>query len=78
MLALMLDISFVTTRSIQSYDLSWKKKLKNGVITLEEIREAAKTQLGVVREFTVTLRADKSHLGLGEPIPHQPNYEEIR
>jgi SAM-dependent methyltransferase len=68
MLALMLDISFVTTRSIQSYDPSWKKKLKNGVITLEEIREVAKTQLGVVKEYIFHLRADKSHLGLGEEI----------
>ena len=63
MLALMLDINFEIVSGAQKYDESWAKKIASGELTLDQVREAAKTQLGVVHEFSVTLRADKSHLG---------------
>jgi hypothetical protein len=72
MLALMLDISFVTIEAIQTYDTPWQKKINDGDLTKEEVREAARTQLGVIKELKLTLSADKSHLGQGEPIAEAP------
>jgi hypothetical protein len=63
MLALMLDINFEIVRSVQRYDQSWAKKIASGELTLDQVREAAETQLGVVHELIFTLRANKSHLG---------------
>jgi SAM-dependent methyltransferase len=68
LLALMLDINFVTMEAIQTYDAPWRKRIDDGTLTMEEVREASKTQLGVIREFKFSLRADKSHLGQGKPI----------
>ncbi len=68
MLALMLDINFVTMEAVQRYDAPWRKKIDDGELTLDQVREASKTQLGVIRELIFTLCADKSHLGQGEPI----------
>jgi len=68
MLALMLDINFVTLEAIQRYDGPWRKKIENGELNLDQVREAAQTQLGVIKELQITLCADKSHLGQGKPI----------
>ena len=68
LLALMLDINFVTMEAIQTYDAPWRKRIDDGTLTMEEVREASKTQLGVIREFKFSLRADKNHLGQGKPI----------
>ncbi len=66
LLALMLDINFETISARQVYDIPWRKKIAAGELTLDQVREAALTQLGVIRELKITLRADKSHLGLGD------------
>jgi predicted SAM-dependent methyltransferase len=63
MLALMLDINFEIVSAHQRYDERWQKKIASGELTLDQVREAANAQLGVVREIKITLRADKSHLG---------------
>lgn len=62
MVALMLDINFVTVQAVHSYDAAWRRRIDAGELTLEEVREAARTQIGVIREIKVLLRADKSHL----------------
>ena len=63
MLALMLDINFEIVSGAQKYDESWAKKIASGELTLDQVREAAQTQLGVIHELIFTLRANKSHLG---------------
>ena len=72
MLALMLDINFVTLEAIQRYDAPWQQKITDGELTLEQVRDAARTQLGVIKELIIILSADKSHLGQGEPITIEP------
>jgi len=72
MLALMLDINFVMVKAIQRFDDAWRKKMETGELTLEQVRDAAGTRLGVVKELEITLCADKSHLGIGEPIAEVP------
>lgn len=69
MLALMLDINFVILEATQRYDTPWQSKITKGELTRDQVREAALTQLGVVKELNIILSADKSHLGQGEPIP---------
>jgi predicted SAM-dependent methyltransferase len=69
MLALMLDINFEIVSGAQKYDESWAKKIASGELTLDQVREAAETQLGVVYELIFTLRADKSHIGLVDATP---------
>ncbi len=59
MLALMLGIDFTVVEARQVYDERWREKLSSGAATLEQVREAARTQVGVVREIRVTLRANK-------------------
>lgn len=72
MLALMLDINFVMVHAIQRYDGPWRRKLESGELSLEQVRDAAETQLGVIKELEFVLCADKSHLGLGDPIAAVP------
>ena len=69
MVALMLDINFEIVSSHQIYDKRWRKKLVSKELTHAQLREAALTQLGVVRKLIFTLRADKSHIGLVDATP---------
>lgn len=72
MLALMLDINFVMVSALQRFDDAWRRKLESGELSLDQVRAAARTQLGVVKEAEFVLCADKSHLGLGDPITEVP------
>jgi hypothetical protein len=72
MLALMLDINFVMVSALQRFDDAWRRKLESGELSLDQVRAAAGTQLGVVKEAEFVLCADKSHLGLGDPITEVP------
>ena len=61
MLALMLDVNFDTVEAVHSYDEPWRSRLARRELTIGQVREAAKMQLGVIRELKVRLRVDKSH-----------------
>jgi len=60
----MLDINFEIVSSHQIYDKRWRKKLVSKELTHAQLREAALTQLSLVRKLIFTLRADNSHIGL--------------
>ena len=62
MLALMLDIDFETVEAAHSYDAKWKQRIADGELTMEQVREASQTQIGVIHELKVTLRANKPDL----------------
>lgn len=59
MLALMLDIDFVVVEATHAYDRKWKKKIADGEMTMEQVRELSNSMIGVIHELKVTLRANK-------------------
>jgi len=59
MLAMMIDVDFDMIEVSYTYDPSWAKKLEDGVISKESIREIAQDKWGVIRELNVVLKARK-------------------
>ena len=59
MLAYALEVDFEIIEIRQFYDPEWRAKEKNGEITHEELRQAAKEKWGVVRELQARLKTIK-------------------
>jgi predicted SAM-dependent methyltransferase len=59
MLAYMMDVDFDMTHASQVYDPQWLKREQSGEITREQLRQAAQTNWGVVKELHVTIKAVK-------------------
>lgn len=61
--AFMLDVAFEPELIEHVYDERWRDRLRKGLVSPEEVRERATREIGVIREISVRLRIDKSHLG---------------
>lgn len=59
MLAFVMDVDFEVESASQIYDPRWWKKVEDGMLTREALREEADRSWNVVRELQVRLRAVK-------------------
>ncbi len=59
MLARMLGVDFELAAASQAYDPVWLDKVARGEMTRADLREAAASRIGVVREIRVIMRAVK-------------------
>lgn len=59
MLSYILEVNFEAIKGTQVYDAYWLDKERAGEITREQLREAARSQMNVVRELHVKLKAVK-------------------
>ena len=59
LLAHLMGVDFEIVSIAQVYEPAWLKKHKDGLLTIEELRDLAQTHWGVIRELKVSLRAVK-------------------
>jgi hypothetical protein len=59
MLAQLMDVDFEVEQIVQVYDPAWYRRHTEGLLSMDQLREAALTHWGVVRELQVRLRAVK-------------------
>jgi predicted SAM-dependent methyltransferase len=60
MLAYMMDVDFEVAEASHVYDQAWLNRENAGEITRAQLREAAQTDWGVVKELHVTLKTVKA------------------
>jgi SAM-dependent methyltransferase len=67
MLAFVMDVDFELETIVQSYDSAWAARIESGELTLDFVREQAKSLWNVARELQVRLKVVKPEVGAVPP-----------